>query len=345
VTSNGIKTALDGKQKTLTFDATPTANSNNPVTSNGIKTALDGKSDTNHTHSGYADTSLSNLSASAITNAKASGNRIATIGGVDIYETGREAKTWLGTSSSANYVAYDNVAGVYEIRNASLLWNWFRVNNNLPYFYDNHTQIPSARIQAGFYVGRDGVWWYDAMTTAIGWHKLVDDTQWQTSTSYVYKEDFVCAIQETTGTQAKITVANFINSTNEIGRWFRYSLTFNGTSVTGYSDPNWRNSGDNAQVAIFVYGKNDDTYTSVDALYADFLQMEITASLFLTSQKKLIKDNIFDSIEVTTYTHSGTTTPAIKFAFNQNIIPKLWSTGTVPFTINIEAKRVGNVEV
>lgn len=36
-----INTALAGKQATLTFDSTPTANSTNPVTSGGIKTALD----------------------------------------------------------------------------------------------------------------------------------------------------------------------------------------------------------------------------------------------------------------------------------------------------------------
>lgn len=41
VTSGGIKTALDEKQNTLTFDNTPSANSTNPVTSGGIKTALD----------------------------------------------------------------------------------------------------------------------------------------------------------------------------------------------------------------------------------------------------------------------------------------------------------------
>ena len=45
MTSGGIKTALDGKQATLTFDSAPTANSANPVTSGGIKTALDGKAD------------------------------------------------------------------------------------------------------------------------------------------------------------------------------------------------------------------------------------------------------------------------------------------------------------
>ena len=40
---DGLNTALDGKQDTLTFDNTPTQNSNNPVKSGGIKTALDGK--------------------------------------------------------------------------------------------------------------------------------------------------------------------------------------------------------------------------------------------------------------------------------------------------------------
>ena len=43
VTSGGVKTALAGKQDTLTFDSTPTTGSTNPVTSGGVKTALDGK--------------------------------------------------------------------------------------------------------------------------------------------------------------------------------------------------------------------------------------------------------------------------------------------------------------
>ena len=38
-----MKTALDAKQDTLTFDSAPTAGSANPVTSGGVKTALDGK--------------------------------------------------------------------------------------------------------------------------------------------------------------------------------------------------------------------------------------------------------------------------------------------------------------
>ena len=40
VTSGGVKTALDAKQNALTFDSTPTAGSSNPVTSAGIKTAF-----------------------------------------------------------------------------------------------------------------------------------------------------------------------------------------------------------------------------------------------------------------------------------------------------------------
>ena len=43
VSSVGIKTALDGKQNTLTFDSAPTEGSANPVTSGGVKTALDAK--------------------------------------------------------------------------------------------------------------------------------------------------------------------------------------------------------------------------------------------------------------------------------------------------------------
>lgn len=40
VTSDAIKTALDGKQDILTFDNTPTLNSNNPVKSGGIYSAI-----------------------------------------------------------------------------------------------------------------------------------------------------------------------------------------------------------------------------------------------------------------------------------------------------------------
>lgn len=43
VASGGVKTALDGKQNALTFDNIPTANSNNPVKSSGIKEGLDEK--------------------------------------------------------------------------------------------------------------------------------------------------------------------------------------------------------------------------------------------------------------------------------------------------------------
>lgn len=50
VTSGGVKSALDAKQNTLTFDTTPTASSTNPVTSGGVKTALNGKADSVHTH-------------------------------------------------------------------------------------------------------------------------------------------------------------------------------------------------------------------------------------------------------------------------------------------------------
>lgn len=42
-TVSALTAGLAAKQGTLTFDSTPTANSSNPVTSDGIKTALDGK--------------------------------------------------------------------------------------------------------------------------------------------------------------------------------------------------------------------------------------------------------------------------------------------------------------
>jgi hypothetical protein len=48
--TTGEKYNWNHKQDALTFDSTPTAGSNNPVTSEGIKTALDGKADLNHDH-------------------------------------------------------------------------------------------------------------------------------------------------------------------------------------------------------------------------------------------------------------------------------------------------------
>ena len=50
-TKSEVDTLLAAKQNTLTFDSTPTANSNNPVTSGGIKTALDGKASNSHASS------------------------------------------------------------------------------------------------------------------------------------------------------------------------------------------------------------------------------------------------------------------------------------------------------
>lgn len=46
VSSDGVYTALQGKQNTLTFDTVPTDNSTNPVTSDGIYAALSGKQNT-----------------------------------------------------------------------------------------------------------------------------------------------------------------------------------------------------------------------------------------------------------------------------------------------------------
>ena len=46
VKSGGVHTALSGKQDTLTFDSTPTSSSTNPVTSGGVYTALAGKQNT-----------------------------------------------------------------------------------------------------------------------------------------------------------------------------------------------------------------------------------------------------------------------------------------------------------
>ncbi len=45
-TSSEVDDLLDTKEDTLTFDATPTENSTNPVTSGGVHTALDDKQDT-----------------------------------------------------------------------------------------------------------------------------------------------------------------------------------------------------------------------------------------------------------------------------------------------------------
>ena len=45
-TKSDIDSLLDGKQDTLTFDDTPTENSNNPVKSGGVKTELDKKANT-----------------------------------------------------------------------------------------------------------------------------------------------------------------------------------------------------------------------------------------------------------------------------------------------------------
>lgn len=51
-----LNEAIQGRQSTLTFDSTPTANSTNPVTSGGVKTALDAKLDTANVYNGLDKT-------------------------------------------------------------------------------------------------------------------------------------------------------------------------------------------------------------------------------------------------------------------------------------------------
>jgi hypothetical protein len=53
--ASDVQTALEGKQNNLTFDATPTEGSTNPVTSGGVKTALDGKANVLHGHTSIQD--------------------------------------------------------------------------------------------------------------------------------------------------------------------------------------------------------------------------------------------------------------------------------------------------
>ena len=94
VTSNGIKTALDGKQNTLKFDSSPISGSTNPVTSGGVKTALDGKSDVGHTHSEYASASTVQEIVLAMNNfATKSLNNLATGAGGNIATAMSKANT------------------------------------------------------------------------------------------------------------------------------------------------------------------------------------------------------------------------------------------------------------
>ena len=60
-----MNTALAAKQDTLTFDNTPTANSNNPVKSGGVKTAIDAKQDTISTVNVTVDNNTGTPSGSA----------------------------------------------------------------------------------------------------------------------------------------------------------------------------------------------------------------------------------------------------------------------------------------
>ncbi len=60
-----ILTSVAAKQDTLTFDNTPTANSNNPVKSSGIKTAVDAKQDTISTVNVTVDNNTGTPSGSA----------------------------------------------------------------------------------------------------------------------------------------------------------------------------------------------------------------------------------------------------------------------------------------
>ena len=65
-TKQEVDTALAGKQATLTFDLTPTANSSNPVTSNGVKVAVDGEATARSTADGQLMTLIQQLQASLL---------------------------------------------------------------------------------------------------------------------------------------------------------------------------------------------------------------------------------------------------------------------------------------
>ncbi len=84
---------LDTKQDTLTFDATPTAGSSNPVTSGGVKSAIDSAISTVYKWKGSVDT---------VSDLPASGNTVG-----DVYNV---------VSSGANYgwtgSAWDNLGGI-----------------------------------------------------------------------------------------------------------------------------------------------------------------------------------------------------------------------------------------
>ena len=133
VTSGGVKTALDGKQNTLTFDTTPTANSTNPVTSGGVKTALDGKmnnktidstptaNSTNLVTSGGVKTALDGkMNNKTIDQTPTDGNTTHLISSDAVYEALKDMAKWvtvkqvtLGQGGADTYSQYGILVGDY----------------------------------------------------------------------------------------------------------------------------------------------------------------------------------------------------------------------------------------
>lgn len=119
---NELKTAIAGKQDTLTFDDAPTANSSNPVKSSGIKSALDGKSNTGHTHTTSDITNFPAINDGVLTvqqngtskgtfSANASSNTTVNIATDEWTEeqvcaTGATSKTFTDLNENYAYVPY-----------------------------------------------------------------------------------------------------------------------------------------------------------------------------------------------------------------------------------------------
>lgn len=117
-----IKTALNGKQDTLTFDSAPTANSDNPVKSGGVKGALDGKKNTQ----------------TAVSSPSSSGNALAFIDMISQNEQGVIAATKKSvtvdttpTANSTNPVTSGGVKAALDGKlntigkGVNLLDNWY----------------------------------------------------------------------------------------------------------------------------------------------------------------------------------------------------------------------------
>ena len=193
---NGRTGDVTGLQEELTFDTTPTASSTNPVTSDGIKTALDGKQEAgSYAISDPADTTHAAKRAAAIFFGQVDSTSTATaftatIPGITEYYDGLTVmlKNGVVTSASGFTININGLGAKQSYTNlaaATADTTLFNESYTMLFVYD------STRVANGGWICYRG---YDANTNTIGYQLRTNSTTMpMKSVTYRYRLLFTSA--------------------------------------------------------------------------------------------------------------------------------------------------------